>query len=278
MSVQRVGVLCCALLGIFLVTACTPLPVAPRSSAIMACPQPLASIRTRSAPAYSVCSGDTLYAIAFHFGQDYRVLARLNGIAEDYRIYPGQRLRLQPVVAIASSVPTPQKVAQAVQQQEQKAALAERPSVVLVAQSGDAADPGPISGNDEKTSPLVHWQWPSDGNVLQRFAANDLGGKGLDISGKRGDPVASAADGRVVYTGNTLPGYGNLIIVRHDDEFLSAYAHNDRIIVHEGDVVKVGQKIAEIGSSGTSRNVLRFEIRKAGNPVDPMLYLPPRQM
>lgn len=118
------------------------------------------------------------------------------------------------------------------------------------------------------------WAWPAVGRVLSRYSEGDS--KGLDIIGTRGQPVHAAASGRVVYQGSGLRGYGQLIIIKHNDEFLSAYAHNDRIYVKEGDVVKRGQKIADMGSSGSDRVKLHFEIRRQGIPIDPLKYLPKR--
>jgi lipoprotein NlpD len=118
------------------------------------------------------------------------------------------------------------------------------------------------------------WIWPADGSVQNRYSESDT--KGLDISGTRGAAVRAAASGRVVYQGSGLRGYGQLIIIKHNDEFLSAYAHNDRIYVKEGDVVKRGQKIADMGSTGTDRVKLHFEIRRQGVPIDPLRYLPKR--
>jgi lipoprotein NlpD len=118
------------------------------------------------------------------------------------------------------------------------------------------------------------WSWPADGQVLNRYTESDS--KGVDIAGTRNAPVRAAANGRVVYQGSGLRGYGQLIIIKHNDEFLSAYAHNDRIHVKEGDAVKRGQKIADMGSTGTDRVKLHFEIRRQGVPVDPLKYLPSR--
>ena len=120
----------------------------------------------------------------------------------------------------------------------------------------------------------VAWQWPTSGNIIQGFSNTDGGNKGIDISGSRGQAVKAAASGRVVYAGNALRGYGNLIIIKHNDDFLSAYAHNDRILVDEQDNVKAGQKIATMGSTGTSSNKLHFEIRYKGKSIDPTRYLP----
>jgi len=122
----------------------------------------------------------------------------------------------------------------------------------------------------------VAWQWPTSGNIIQGFSDTDGGNKGIDISGSRGQAVKAAASGRVVYAGNALRGYGNLIIIKHNDDFLSAYAHNDKILVSDQQEVKAGQEIAKMGSTGTNAVKLHFEIRYKGKSVDPVRYLPRR--
>ncbi len=124
-------------------------------------------------------------------------------------------------------------------------------------------------------TPAGSWAWPADGQLLKRYSDSGSG-KGLDIGGKRGQPIRATAGGRIVYQGSGLRGYGQLIIIKHSDEFLSAYAHNDKIYVKEGDVVKRGQKIADMGKTGTDRVKLHFEIRRQGVPTDPLKYLPKR--
>ncbi|NGO00068.1 murein hydrolase activator NlpD [Grimontia sp. S25] len=128
------------------------------------------------------------------------------------------------------------------------------------------------SGAPEKIS----WQWPSKGRVISGFSSSELGNKGIDIAGNRGQSINASADGKVVYAGNALRGYGNLIIIKHNDDYLSAYAHNDRIFVSERQSVKKGQKIASMGSSGTNSVRLHFEIRYKGKSVNPLRYLPKR--
>jgi lipoprotein NlpD len=118
------------------------------------------------------------------------------------------------------------------------------------------------------------WSWPARGQLLARFQSNGSLNKGIDIAGQLGEPVRAASDGAVVYAGRGLIGYGDMIIIKHDETYLSAYAHNSRLLVKEGDQVKVGQVIAEMGSSGTDRVKLHFEIRRKGQPVDPLAYLP----
>jgi len=121
----------------------------------------------------------------------------------------------------------------------------------------------------------VHWRWPADGSLISRFQKGDAI-PGIEIAGKSGDPVRAAADGVVVYSGNGLVGYGELVIIKHSDSFLSAYGHNRKRLVKEGQRVSAGQQVAEMGSTGATRNELEFQIRRDGNPVNPLDYLPPR--
>lgn len=198
-----------------------------------------------------VARGDTLYSLADEAGVSYQELARWNNIAPPYVIRPGQRLRTAP--------PQPQaEPARAGKEREPKARARRREPTP----PSSAAAPG-------------QWQWPADGALIARFQANGVN-KGLDIAGGRGQAIRAAAPGQVVYTGGGLRGYGQLIILKHDRDFLSAYAHCERIYVTEGDVIKRGQKIAAMGNSGTDRTKLHFEIRYRGSPVDPLKYLPKR--
>ncbi|WP_025474356.1 murein hydrolase activator NlpD, partial [Yersinia pestis] len=140
----------------------------------------------------------------------------------------------------------------------------------VTAPSSSVSDPasngGPVSG----------WRWPTDGKTIDSFSASEGGNKGIDIAGSRGQPILATASGRVVYAGNALRGYGNLIIIKHNDDYLSAYAHNDTMLVREQQEVKAGQKIATMGSTGTSSVRLHFEIRYKGKSVNPLRYLPQR--
>lgn len=135
--------------------------------------------------------------------------------------------------------------------------------------------PAPAAAGVSRVVSGVQWRWPADGNVVGRFQGGEAI-PGIEIAGKSGDPVRAAADGVVVYSGNGLVGYGELVIIKHNDSLLSAYGHNRRRLVKEGQRVSMGQQIAEMGSTGTTRNELGFQIRKDGNPVDPLGYLPPR--
>jgi lipoprotein NlpD len=134
----------------------------------------------------------------------------------------------------------------------------------------------PVSSTVSNSAPVSTWRWPTDGKIIDNFSSSEGGNKGVDIAGTRGQPIFATADGRVVYAGNALRGYGNLIIIKHNDDYLSAYAHNDTMLVREQQEVKAGQKIATMGSTGTSSVRLHFEIRYKGKSVNPLRYLPQR--
>lgn len=212
------------------------------------------SERAASAGSYVVQRGDTLYSIAWRNGQDYQTVAAWNRIASPYTIYPGQRILLHPPgSAAARAKPAPSRK-------------------IPPAVSGARQTQAPLPDAD----PMPAWQWPATGPVLRRFEADTSGKKGISIGGTHGTPVRAAAPGYVVYAGSGLVGYGRLIIVKHNDTYLSAYGHNRELHVNEGDAVRAGQVIAEMGSSGTNRIQLHFEIRRQGKPVDPLRYLPRR--
>ncbi|WP_317988156.1 murein hydrolase activator NlpD [Escherichia coli] len=135
---------------------------------------------------------------------------------------------------------------------------------------------GSYSGSTSTSTPISTWRWPTEGKVIETFGASEGGNKGIDIAGSKGQAIIATADGRVVYAGNALRGYGNLIIIKHNDDYLSAYAHNDTMLVREQQEVKAGQKIATMGSTGTSSTRLHFEIRYKGKSVNPLRYLPQR--
>ena len=209
-----------------------------------------------SKPKYGVTTtvqrGQTLYRIATDNGIVARDLAAWNGIAPPYTIYPGQRLRLYPGGS---------------RQSGSSGATASRPPVSAPRPSAPVAAP--------PSSPFS-WRWPVDGALLTRYAAGESTQQGIDIGGNAGTPVRAAADGVVVYSGSGLVGYGELVIIKHNEQWLSAYGHNRARLVNEGQVVKAGQQIAELGHSGAARDMLHFEIRYNGKPVDPLSYLPKR--
>lgn len=223
---------------------------------------------------YRVMPGDTLYSIAFETGHDYQQLARWNAIRAPYRIESGETLRLTP--------PSRHLVYQ----------RPSRPSAFsapLPAESSPRAHrlappPGPYRPTPRRPLRVLRprtvpsWIWPAQGFVEQTFGRGPLSGrpgnKGIDILGHAGEPIRAAAAGRAVYIGSGLPGYGELIIIKQNNDYLSAYAHNGQVKIKEGAMVKQGQVIATMGDSGTDRVELEFEIRLRGVPVNPIRYLP----
>lgn len=216
-----------------------------------------------------VSPGETLYSIAWRYGMDAGRLGAANGIGPPYRIYPGQRLVLKE--AAPGSV--------AGQRADRESSVtASRPSA---RQSGASVRGSAVAGSGKAGQPPVaelatSWQWPASGSILRHFRRDPPEHKGIDIQGKFGEPVCAANSGTVVYAGHGLVGYGNLLIIRHSERYLSAYAHNSRLLVREGQTVKVGERIAEIGDSGTDSVRLHFEVRRDGRPVDPLELLPRR--
>ena len=204
---------------------------------------------------YVVARGETLYSIAKRYGLDYRELARWNQINAPYAIYPGQKLYLDPRIAYAYSPGSNNNVKQP------KAAKPAASKTTTV----NTSWPKPVAGQ---------WQWPASGEVIQTFNMQTVN-KGIDIAGAAGASVFASADGKVVYAGEGLKGYGRLIIVKHSDSFITAYAHNDELLVIEQQTVKQNEKIARMGRH-KGQYVLHFEIRHNGQPVDPIKYLPKR--
>lgn len=233
---------------------------------------------------YIVQRGDTLYSIALAFGQDWREIARWNELEDPGKLQVGQALRVvsSPDAAMAASVPV--VVAGSVEARPLDAptaipSAAAIPSIPPVS-TAPAVPPKPARDPSIPLIPPVAvdpaspWGWPAVGKVVEPF--NEVRNKGIDIAGKEGDAVMAANDGQVVYTGSSLRGYGNLVIVKHTDDFVSAYAHNKEILVQPGQAVKRGQRIARLGSTDADQPKLHFEIRRQGKPIDPVKYLPAR--
>ncbi len=222
----------------------------------------------------TVLPGDTLYSIAWENGRDYRELADWNHIAPPYTIHPGERLLLFPPKrryhAPLRPVPARREYANGNSARRVYRVPAGVPDR---AQGGQHRIP-PVTARagriERKVGP---WTWPAKGKVMAHFDPDGTE-NGVVIAGRLGEPVLAAATGKVVYEGSGLRGYGQLIIIKHNDEYLSAYAHNERILVKEGEMVRPGQQIAEMGNTGTDRVELLFEIRRYGSPVDPMRFLP----
>jgi len=249
---------------------------------------------------YRVREGDTLHAIAFDHGLDWRDIASWNHISRPYTIYPDQELRLfapglsspvadtksSPTVTTSGAGPprtaqtstttsglkTPQATTRATEPADSPRAQStpiEPPPGQAVRNTAPAVT---APGNTDPSS----WVWPTEGRIVSSFQANDPSRNGIEIGGDDGQPIVSSAAGEVVYSGNGLIGYGELIIIKHSDRFLSAYAHNRKRMVSEGDRVPAGMKIAEMGRDDRNKPLLHFEIRVNGSPQNPMNYLPPR--
>jgi lipoprotein NlpD len=235
---------------------------------------------------YRVKPGDTLYRIALENGQNYRDISTWNNLTNPNQIEVDQLLRVVPpganTAALTPGVSTaPLGNGGAVQSaplgSTPPAAGGAAPPVYGSTANNAALTPPPAAAASDSTSGAsgnVAFAWPVRGPMLGTF--NDSTNKGINIGGAAGDPVKASADGRVVYAGNGLRGYGNLIIIKHDATYLTAYAHNRALMVKEGDAVTKGQKIAEMGNSDSDRVMLHFEVRRQGKPVDPLKYLPPQ--
>jgi lipoprotein NlpD len=213
---------------------------------------------------YIVKADDTLYSIAWQFGLDYRVIAAMNHLQAPYDLSIGQRLILvEPQHTAPPGLGNPPIIVKH---------LSGYPSQTL----SMATESKTTSKSPEKNI-SAGWIWPTAGTVTKGYSTtSDNMNKGIDITGKLGQPVVAAANGEVVYSGNGIPGYGNLIIVKHNTNYLTAYAYNEKNLVKEGQTVKGGEKIALMGTGETTKPELHFEIRYEGQPVNPVNYLPKR--
>ena len=297
-----------ALLALAGCASTTPAPLVERSTAPV-------QTAAASRDTYVVKPGDTVYSIAREHKMDFRELIALNGIDSPNRITPGRVLKIKPSAEADSGVvstapiatdvvvvrplggePVAEKHAPSTNSDtlkrepkagkeaysDQALALAQNPNPAKTSESvaptgGEAkpeakteAKPADVAaGGDD-----VAWIWPANGKMVGTFSESGI--KGVDIAGKAGDPVLAAGDGKIVYSGTGLRGYGKLVIIKHNNTFLSAYAHNQVILVKEGQTVSKGQKIAEMGNSDADQVMLHFEVRRQGKPVDPLKYLPQR--
>ncbi len=226
---------------------------------------------------YLVQKGDTLYSIAFRANIDVRALAQLNDLNEPYTIFPGQRLTLRP-----STAQTKNSQPSTTTKQIDRTQTVDKPSKKEYVEDKSKqkvtkppAVPRPeIKREVFPKSNAIAWQWPTKNKVIREFTAAVTGPKGIDFAGKKGDTVRAAAAGKVVYAGNALKGYGNLIILKHNDDYITAYAHNDKLLIQEQQWVSAGDAIAEMGNSDAERVKLHFEVRYRGKSVNPRHYLP----
>jgi lipoprotein NlpD len=218
---------------------------------------------------YTVKPGDTLIRIGLETGQSWKDISRWNGLANPDLIEVGQVLKVSATAQSAAVVDSAGVVARPVSASTVAPVTAASASKPVASPAASASVPTPAGGEDD-----IGFIWPSSGALLAGF--DEARNKGYDISGKAGDSVLASADGRVVYAGAGLRGYGNLIILKHNNTYLTAYAHNQTLLVKEDQSVRRGQKIAEMGSTDADRVKLHFEIRRMGKPVDPVRYLPAR--
>jgi lipoprotein NlpD len=257
-------------------------------------------------PDYVVEPGDTLYAVGFRLGMDYRTLANLNEIDPPYVIRVGQSLKTAPDAELANAPAVPETTATQFHSQQPASATSGERAVVGAVKStvestaGKATasapegervaattkptatqpEPGPPSHSlstartPPPNAPVDHWSWPAQGKVSRAYSAERH--KGIDLDGERGAPVMATAAGVVVYAGTGVTGYGALLIVKHNDTYLSAYGHNDALLAAEGQQVDAGQVIARMGSTSSDSVKLHFEIRRNGRPVNPTSLLPQR--
>lgn len=244
---------------------------------------------------YKVKKGDTLYSISWAAGKDFVEIAKINQLDKSYTIYPGQILYLtQPPIVNQSNTKTLGGYSSALKSQKsnnshekqsnnnnlqksasQKKTLDQKAKPAYSATSTQQnINPSIVAPTSTLPDSVSQWQWPVRGKLVGTYSANEQGNKGIKIAGQRGDIIKAAADGRVVYAGSALRGYGNLVIIKHSEDYLSAYAHTDQILVEEKQHVLAGQTVAKMGSTGTDQVMLRFEIRYHGQSVNPLNYLP----
>ncbi|WP_456415545.1 peptidoglycan DD-metalloendopeptidase family protein [Thiolapillus sp.] len=222
---------------------------------------------------YRVRKGDSLYSIAWRAGLDYQTVARWNNLRSPYTIYPGQTIRLSPPKLSrkphVAAEKTPKKTTPP---------PASNKKPVLKTKPKNAPKPVAKSTKTRKAPPVssgkLQWRWPTKGKILSRYSSADASRSGIKIAGKPGQKVLAAEAGEVVYVGSGLIGYGQLIIIKHNNKYLSAYGHNSNLLVKEGDVVKRGQHISNMGITNQGKALLYFEVRRYGKPVDPLAYLP----
>ncbi len=265
---------------VFIISACssrhTPAPIVDIQSSRQLNQKNRDSIK---ADKYIVQKGETLYSIAWRANSDVRTLAKINNMHSPYNIFPGQKIFLSSKSRKSSHSNSSRKKwnksSGTTSKKVHKKALALNKKQAY----GENVSKRKLSRNNHSSrkvfsTKIRKWRWPTQGKVIAKFSTATQGNKGIDIAGHRGNKVVAAAAGKVVYAGDALRGYGNLIIIKHNDDYLSAYAHNDRILVKEQQVVKAGDLIAKMGNTDAQRFMLHFEVRFRGKSVNPLKYLP----
>ena len=283
MSLLRLKHAFVAILCLVVLSACSsrisPAPVSTLYTGSTTLKRNKDTINTSS---YIVKKGETLFSIAWRANSDVKYLARLNHLTSPYKIYPSQKLllvepKIKKTPKVSKSKVKPPKLNKNSTVNNNKrikntlASSKKQGYGKIVTKSEIVRNP---PSKSDFTKKITQWQWPVKGNVIDSFSNKAQGNKGLDIAGRRGTKIRSAATGKVVYAGNALRGYGKLIIIKHNDDYLSAYAHNDRILVKERQQINRGDVIATMGDSDASTVMLHFEIRYKGKSVNPEKYLP----
>ncbi len=282
---QFLKVLCCIFISINLFACSSREKPAPVINIYGSAPLKKSVKTSISTKEYTVRSGETLYSIAWRANSDVRKIAKLNGIKPPYHIYSGQKLFLVSKNKRKSSKASSSKHSSK-KQTKSSNLTSDKVTKKTVASSKKQAYGENInrkktvqneSPKENFSQKISRWQWPVKGNIIAKFSSRAQGNKGIDIAGRRGTNIRSAANGKVVYAGSALRGYGKLVIIKHNDDYLSAYAHNDKILVKEQQQIKSGDVIAKMGNTDAQRVMLHFEVRFRGKSVDPLKYLPKNQ-
>lgn len=257
-SLRRISV---ALLALIVLNGCAP----PRPAPVVSREVGHQREQVSSSELYTVKRGDTIYSIAWRYGLDYREFAQWNNIRSPYNIHPGRRLWVKNRASSAIAQREPVNIIPAYESKVQPA---------VVPKASSEPKKSIVSQNEPNYSLKLHWQWPTNGKVKVGFKKGDHTRKGVVLTGQLGQDIKAAEAGTVVYSGSGLIGYGKLLIIKHNKNYLSAYGHNKSLLVKEGDQVNKGTHIADMGTNGSGDVALHFEIRRNGIPVDPMPLLP----
>lgn len=261
--------ICLAISGLLL-SACGSTPVSTTGAGKTGARQ-----QQSSAKYHRVRKGDTLYAVSWKAGLDYKTLARWNGLKAPFTIYPGQQLRLIPPQGKGKTTKTASNVKSKPATRAKSAPKpVESSSKIKPAANTSTASTATAKKTSTAGNAGLKWMWPVKGKLVGTYSSKDPSRDGIKIAGIRGEKILAAEAGQVVYVGSGLVGYGRLIIVKHNNKFLSAYGHNSRLLVKEGSLVKKGMHIADMGVAHSGKAQLHFEIRKYGKPVNPISYLP----
>lgn len=274
---------CCYIILFFILTGCSsrdkPAEVVGLYSVIPLKDRVKNTINTSR---YTVKQGETLYSIAWRANSDVRQIASLNNISPPYKIYPGQKLFLVAKKSTKSSKATTGKTLHK-KSTESTNQSSKKSSPKVLASTKKQAYGKNVSASKivrkslpkaEFSKKIKQWKWPVNGQVIEYFSNRLQGNKGLNIAGRKGTKIRAAATGKVVYAGDALRGYGKLVIIKHNEDYLSAYAHNDQILVKEQQLIKLGEVIAKMGNTDAPRVMLHFEVRFRGKSVNPLKYLP----